>query len=527
MKVCIYDTTLRDGAQQEGISFSVEDKLKILRKLDDLGFDFIEGGWPGANPKDDEFFERARNVSLSHARLTSFGSTRKPKTRAEDDPGLQHLRRAGPKVVTIVGKSWDAQVKNTLGTTLAENLAMVGESIRWLKSYGMSVFFDAEHFFDGYKSSPDYALKVVLLAAESGADGVILCDTNGGTLPQDIISMVKAIKEKCPVVLGIHAHNDADLAVANTLAAVEAGATQVQGTINGYGERCGNVNLCSVISNLKLKLGIDCINSENLFKLTEISRYISEVANLSPFSRSPYVGASAFAHKAGLHVSGMAKWPQSYQHIDPKLVGNESRMLVSELSGGSSIRHKAREKGIDIDPEKAQVILMEVKDLEQKGFQYDGAEASFDLLLFRSSPDYRPPFELVDFMVMVEKRRRPTADGGEVLAEATVKIKVNGKLMHTASEGNGPVDALDRALRKALLEFYPELCQVELVDYKVRILDESRGTASTIRVLVEASDGKREWRTVGSSTNVIEASWLALADSLEYWLSTFYHPQRS
>jgi len=526
MKVSIYDTTLRDGAQQEGISFSVEDKLKILRKLDDLGVDLIEGGWPGANPKDDEFFEQARNVSLSHAVLTSFGSIRRPKIRAEDDIGLRHLQRAGPKVATIVGKSWDIQVKNALGTTLTENLAMVSDSIHWLKSYGMLVFLDAEHFFDGYKSSPDYALKVVLLAAESGADGVILCDTNGGTLPQDVFSMVKAVKERCPVPLGIHAHNDADLAVANTLAAVEAGAFQVQGTINGYGERCGNANLCSVISNLKLKLGIDCINSENLLKLTEISRYISEIANLSPFPRSPYVGASAFTTKAGLHVSGMTKWPQSYQHIDPCLVGNESRVLVSELSGGSSIRYKAREKGIDIDHDKAQVILKEVKDLEQKGFQYDGAEASFDLLLFRSSPDYQPPFELVDFIVVVEKRRRPTAEGGEVLAEATVKIKVGGKLMHTASEGDGPVDAMDKALRKALLEFYPELCQVELVDYKVRILDESRGTASLIRVLVESSDGKREWRTVGSSTNIIEASWQAVADSLEYWLSTFNHPQR-
>jgi 2-isopropylmalate synthase len=526
MKVCIYDTTLRDGAQQEGISFSVEDKLKILRKLDDLRFDFIEGGWPGANPKDDEFFERAQNVSLHHAVLTSFGSTRKPKVRAEDDPGLQHLRRAGPRVATIVGKSWDTQVENILGTTLEENLTMVGDSIHYLKSCGVSVFFDAEHFFDGYKCNPDYALKVALVAMESKADGVILCDTNGGTLPSDIFTIVKVVKQKVSGCLGIHAHNDADLAVANTLAAVEAGATQVQGTVNGYGERCGNANLCSVIPNLKLKLGIDCINSENLSKLTEISRYISEVANLSPFPRSPYVGASAFAHKAGLHASGMAKWPQSYQHTDPCLVGNESRVLVSELSGESSIKYKAREKGIDINPDKARAILKEVKALEKKGFQYDGAEASFELLLFRSSSDYRPPFELVDFMVMVERRRRPTADGGEVLAEATVKIKVNGKLMHTASEGNGPVDAMDKALRKALLEFYPELCRVKLVDYKVRILDESRGTASTIRVLVESSDGKREWRTVGSSTNVIEASWQAVADSLEYWLSTFYHPHR-
>jgi 2-isopropylmalate synthase len=391
----------------------------------------------------------------------------------------------------------------------------------------MSVFLDAEHFFDGYKSSPDYALKVVLLAAESGADYVILCDTNGGTLPQDITFMVKAVKERCPISLGIHAHNDADLAVANTLAAVEAGVIQVQGTINGYGERCGNVNLCSVISNLKLKLGIDCISSENLFYLTEASRYISEVANLSPFPRSPYVGASAFAHKGGLHASGMVKWSQSYQHIDPCLVGNESRVLVSELAGGSSIKYKAKEKGIDIDSEKAQTILKEVKDLEKRGFQYEGAEASFELLLLRSSPDYHPPFELVDFIVVVEKRRRPTAGGAEVLAEATVKINVDGKLIHTASEGDGPVDALDHALRKALLEFYPELCQVKLVDYKVRLLfDENQGTASTTRVLIESSDGEREWRTVGSSTNIIEASWQAVADSLEYWLSTFNHPQR-
>ncbi len=517
----LYDTTLRDGAQREGISFTVEDKLKITRKLDELGIHFIEGGWPGSNPKDDEFFARARSLSLSNAILVAFGSTRRPNIEADSDTNLRALVAAGTRVVTLVGKSWDLHVTGVLETTLEENLRMIADSIRYLKSKGLRVFFDAEHFFDGYKANPDYALRTVQAAAEAGSEVVILCDTNGGAMPGEITGAFGAALRAAPVPLGIHAHNDGELAVANTLSAVQAGATQVQGTINGYGERCGNANLCSVIPTLKLKMGIDCITDEQLAKLTEVSRYVSEIANLSPDAYLPYVGASAFTHKAGLHVSGMAKNEQSYQHIDPELVGNRGRVVVSELSGRGSIIYKARERGLALPPDSEQVrrVLEHIKSMESRGFQYDIAEASFELLIRRAQPDYKPPFELVDFMVVVEKRRRPpTVAGEEMLAEAVVKVSVGDRLMHTAAEGNGPVNALDAALRKALVQFYPSLSGVKLIDYKVRALDETEGTASRVRVLIESSDGEHEWRTVGSSTNIIEASWLALADSLEYWL---------
>ncbi len=520
--VQLYDTTLRDGAQQEGISFSVEDKLKISRKLDELGVHFIEGGWPGSNPKDAEFFARAKELDLSRAMLCAFGSTRRPHTEAKEDPNLLALVEAGTRIVTLVGKSWDLHVTRVLGTTLEENLAMIADSIDLLKSKGLMVFFDAEHFFDGYRANPDYALKTIKAADEAGADCVILCDTNGGSLPHQVASGVEAARATIIANLGIHAHNDAELAVANTLTAVQAGAIQVQGTINGYGERCGNANLCSLIPALMHKLGIHCISDEQLAKLTEVSRYVSELANLSPNARQPYVGTAAFAHKGGLHVSGLTKWEESYQHIAPEIVGNRSEVLVSELSGVSSIIYKAKEHGVDLSlqREKALSILEQVKSLESRGFQYDIAEASFELLVRRTQPDYHPPFELVDFMVVVERRRRPptTGLGEEILAEATVKVKVGDKAIHTAAEGNGPVDALDLALRKALLEFYPSLAKVKLVDYKVRILDEKAGTGASVRVLIESSDGEQVWRTVGSSTNIIEASWLALADSLEYWL---------
>ena len=520
--VQLYDTTLRDGVQREGISFSVVDKLHIAQKLDELGIHFIEGGWPGSNPKDVEFFDKARNLTLTNSVLVAFGSTRHPKAKVETDANLLALANAGVKVVTIVGKSSELQVTQVLETTLEENLSMIADSICYLKSKGLTVFFDAEHFFDGFKANSGYARRVLQVAAEVGADAVVLCDTNGGTMPDEITAAINAVKKQTTVPLGIHAHNDGGLAVANTLAAVQAGASQVQGTINGYGERCGNTNLCSIIPALKLKMGIDCVTNAQLAKLTEVSHYVSEVANLVPDAFLPYVGSNAFTHKAGLHVSGLVKWIDSYQHIDPSQVGNRPRVLVSELSGKRNILYKAKELGLDLplQGKEIQKLLEQVKLLESRGFQYENAEASFELLLHRAKPDYKPPFELVDFMVVVEKRRRPPAQKNleEMLSEAVVKVRVGDEVMHTAAEGNGPVNALDQALRKALLRFYPSLAQVRLVDYKVRILEESAGTGSQVRVLIESSDGVGEWRTVGGSTNIMEASWLALADSLEYWL---------
>jgi len=517
----LYDTTLRDGAQQEGISFSVEDKLKICQKLDELGIDFIEGGWPGSNPKDTEFFARARSLRLKHSTLVAFGSTRRSDCRAEEDPNIQALLGSGTKAVTLVGKAWDGHVTRVLETTPEENISMIGDSISYLRAKGLRVFFDAEHFFDGYRGNPGYALQAVTAATTAGAECVVLCDTNGGSLPRQIVEAVRAVHKASPVPLGIHAHNDADLAVANTLAAIEAGVIQVHGTINGYGERCGNANLCSVIPTLKLKLGSDCVTDQQLGKLTDVSRYVSELANMPHHDRLPYVGDDAFTHKAGIHVSGLMKWEDSYQHIDPNLVGNRPHVVVSELAGKGSIVFKARERGLPVPQGKAvEEVLEQIKVLENRGFQYDVAEASFDLLLRRVQPDYRPPFELVDFMIVVEKRRRPPTRGNqeEPLSEATIKVKVDNRIVHTAAEGDGPVDALDKALREALLRFYPELTAVKLIDYKVRILEETAGTAAQVRVLIESSDGRENWRTVGSSTNIIEASWLALADSMEYWL---------
>ena len=516
-RVQIYDTTLRDGAQQEGISFSLQDKLKIAKKLDELGVHFIEGGWPGANPKDTSFFEQARSLKLESAELVAFGSTRYRGNSPESDPNLQALIAAGTSVCTIVGKSSRSQAVSVLEVSPEENLKMIADSVKFLRSKGKRVFFDAEHFFDGFKEDPEYALEVVRIAAEAGAEIVILCDTNGGSLPQEIKEGVEAAS-RIGVPLGIHAHNDADLAVANTLAAVEAGAIQVQGTINGYGERCGNANLCSVIPNLKLKMGVDCIPEEKLRKLTEVSRFVSEIANLLPDPYMPYVGASAFAHKGGLHISGVGKAEMSYQHVDPKLVGNESRILISELSGISAVLRKAAEMGLELGLEEARGILQKVKELEKEGFQYENAEASFELLIRRARPDFRPPFELVDFLAVVEKGRRPALGGEDILTEAMVKIKVGGEIVHTAAEGNGPVHALDAALRKALSRFFPEIEAVKLIDYKVRIIGEGKGTGAEVRVLVESTDGIEEWRTVGCSTNIIEASWMALEDSFLYWL---------
>ena len=522
MSLKLYDTTLRDGSQKEGVSFSVVDKLRIARKLDELGIHYIEGGWPGSNPKDAEFFEKAQTLKLSVARIAVFGSTRRPKTRAETDGNLIALTESGAEIATIVGKCSDQQVTQVLETSLEENLSMIAESIQYLKERGLSVFFDAEHFFDGFKSDPDYALHCLSVAAEAGASCLVLCDTNGGALPEEIARAVETSVKSTNVETGIHTHNDGGLALANTLAAVKAGATHVQGTINGYGERCGNANLCTIIPTLKLKMGVDCVTDAQLARLTEVSHLVSEAANLMPDASLPYVGLSAFSHKGGIHVSGVTKWADAYQHIDPSLVGNRLRVVVSELSGKGNIIYKARERGLNMPLQgaEAQKLLEQVKLLESRGFQYDNAEASFELLVHRARPDYQPPFELVDFMVLVEKRRRtPTGEGPEeTLAEAMVKVRVGPDIMHTVAEGNGPVNALDQALRKALLQFYPALSAIKLVDYKVRILEESTGTESQVRVLIESSDGTDDWRTVGSSVNIIEASWLALADSLEYWL---------
>ncbi|MDP2660347.1 MAG: citramalate synthase [Dehalococcoidia bacterium] len=517
----IYDTTLRDGAQGEGVSFSVEDKLQIVRKLDELGVSYVEGGWPGSNPKDAEFFRRARSLSLVQATLTSFGSTCRPKGDPETDSNLLALVDSGASAAAIVGKSWDLHVTQVLETTLAENLRIIRESVAFLKSKGLTVFYDAEHFFDGFKANSAYALRTLEAAAGGGADWIVLCDTNGGSLPDQVSQICRRAREAVATPLGIHAHNDGELAVANSLAAVGSGVTQVQGTINGYGERCGNANLCSIIPDLTIKMGLPCLSGGQLSRLAETSRYVSELANLSHNHQLPYVGASAFAHKGGLHVAATMKCEESYQHIDPALVGNSRRVLVSELSGQGNIAYKAKEWGLASLPKaRARAVLAQLKDLESKGFQFEGAEASFQLLLLRSQETYKPPFELVDFLVVVEKHRRPARRGEEALSEAMVKVRVGGEEVHTAAEGNGPVNALDLALRKALSQFYPAVNQVSLSDYKVRILNEGAGTEALIRVLIESRAGDDVWNTVGSSTNVIEASWLALVDSLEYWLLT-------
>ncbi len=509
----ILDTTLRDGAQAEGISFSLEDKLRIARRLDALGIRYIEGGWPGSNPKDAGFFARAKTLSLRQATIVAFGSTRRAGISAVKDANLAAILAAETEVVTLFGKSWPLHVEDILGATLAENLAMIADSIRYLRAAGRRVIYDAEHFFDGYEADPDYALETARTALQAGAEAVVLCDTNGGSLPNRLAEVVRRVRQALPdAVLGIHAHNDSGLAVANTLAAVEAGATHIQGTVNGYGERCGNADLCSIIPNLQLKMERPVLPPERLAELGETAGMVSAVANRRLDPHAPFVGRSAFAHKGGIHVSAVLKAPGSYQHIDPALVGNERRVLVSELSGKGNILHKAAELCPELETatERAREVLNEVKELEARGYQFEGAEGSFELLLRRAQPDYEPPFELLDFMVMVERRQ-----GNDILAEATVKARVGSEVMHTAAVGNGPVNALDKALRKAILPFYPELDRVQLVDYKVRIIDEQAATAAQTRVLIEASDGERSWNTVGSSTNIIEASSFALVDSLE------------
>jgi 2-isopropylmalate synthase len=515
MSVLLYDTTLRDGTQREGISFSVKDKLKIARRLDRLGVAYIEGGWPGSNPKDMAFFERVSELRLERAIVTAFGSTRRAGTTAEKDSNIRALTTAGTPAVAVFGKSWDLHVHHVLHTTLEENLCMISDSVHYLKMSGREVIYDAEHFFDGYQADPAYALQTLAAAAEAGADVLVLCDTNGGALPSTLAAVIADVLSATTIPLGIHAHNDSEMAVANSLIAVEMGVGHVQGTINGYGERCGNANLCSIIPTLKLKMGHDCVNDKQLGALTETARYISELANLTLYPQQPYVGHSAFAHKGGMHVNALVKCQESYQHIEPTLVGNQRRVVVSELSGKSNIAYKAQELGLDLveGSDRTRRILNHIKELEYQGFQFEGAEGSVELLVRRTQPDYMPPFELLDFHLLVRG-----SHNGAMAAEATVKVRVNDQVIHTAADGNGPVNALDTAVRKALLPFYPCLADVHLTDYKVRILDGTAGTAAQTRVLIDSTNGRRAWSTVGSSTNIIEASWQALADSLEYAL---------
>jgi 2-isopropylmalate synthase len=514
-KVYLYDTTLRDGTQGEGVSLSVEDKVKIAVKLDQFGIDFIEGGWPGSNPKDMAFFERMREIPLKHAVVTAFGSTCRPNVAAEEDDNLRALLESGVKAAAIFGKSWDLHVTDALKTTLDENLRMVADSIAFLKSRGLTVLFLAEHFFDGYKHNPVYALRVLEAAEEAGADWIVLCDTNGGSLPHEIFETVRTVKASVQTPLGIHPHNDGELAVANALAAVQAGAQQVQGTINGIGERCGNVNLVSVIPNLQLKLGYACVAPEQLQQLTKLSRFVAEIANMAMPNNQPFVGNSAFAHKGGIHVSAVLKDPKTYEHIEPELIGNKRRVLVSELAGQSNLLAKAEELEIDValDRQEAREIVKRIKEREFQGYQYEGAEASLSLMLLEAAGKLRQLFTLDSFKILMEK----TADQS-ISSEAMVKLNVNGQVVHTAADGNGPVNALDNALRKALENHFPCLAEMHLTDYKVRVLDESGATAAKVRVLIESARDGEKWSTVGVSTNVIEASWEALVDSIRYLL---------
>jgi 2-isopropylmalate synthase len=515
VQIALYDTTLRDGAQREGISFSLDDKLKIARRLDLLGVGYIEGGWPGSNPKDMAFFEEAPNLRLERAVIVAFGSTQRAGGTAGEDANIRALVAADTPAVAVVGKSWDLHVREVLNTTLDENLRIIADSVRYLKALGREVIYDAEHFFDGYAANPAYAMQTLAAAADAGADVLVLCDTNGGGLPSDIAAVVADVRAATTIPLGIHAHNDGEMAVANSVAAVQAGAEHVQGTINGYGERCGNANLCSLIPTLQLKMGYDCVSDDQLRSLTDTAGYVSELANLRLYPQQPYVGRSAFAHKGGIHVDALLKCEESYQHIDPNLVGNRKRVVVSELSGKSNIAYKATEFGLDLSAgaERSRQIVRNIKELESRGFQFEGAEGSVELLIRRARPGYQAPFELLDFHVLVRE-----SENGSMSSQATVKVQVGDQAIHTAADGNGPVNALDAAVRKALLPFYPDLSNVRLTDYKVRILDGGAGTAAQTRVLIDSSDGHRAWSTVGSSTNIIEASWQALADSLEYAL---------
>ena len=515
MKVTLFDTTLRDGAQTEGISFSLEDKLKIAKLLDELGVHYIEGGWPGSNPKDIEFFKAIKDVKLKQAKICAFSSTRRANVKVEDDKNIETLLKADTPAVSIFGKCWDFHVTDALKTTLEENLAMVSDTISFCKKAGREVIFDAEHFFDGYKANPTYALKVLQAAEEAGADVLCLCDTNGGTLAFEVQKIINDVLPKVKAPLGIHAHNDSECAVSVSGMAVYCGVTHVQGTMNGYGERCGNANLCSIIPMLRLKLKADCISDAQLKKLTEISRHVAEIANMPQSAHQPYVGRSAFSHKGGIHVSAVMKNPGTYEHVDPELVGNKRRVTVSELSGISNLLYKAKDYGVKLDKDTPEVkgLIKDLKKLENEGYQFEEGEASFELLLKRTMGLYKPFFDLKEYKIEILQKSEEN-----FTVKATIKIAVKGKEFESTSIGDGPINALDGALRKVLEGTYPAIKNVKLTDYKVRVLDSKAGTAARVRVIIESQDEERSWGTVGVSTNVVEASYLALVDSLEYKL---------
>jgi 2-isopropylmalate synthase len=513
-QIKVYDTTLRDGMQAEGVSFSLEDKLSIARCLDKLGVHYIEGGYAASNPKEMQFFHDAAKLGLKNARLAAFGNTRRADCKVDDDASLTAILACGAPVATLVGKTWDLHVKVVLGCSLEENLAICSESVRYLKSKGLEVVFDAEHFFDGYKENPEYAMKVLASAAEAGADALALCDTNGGSLPEQVFEITQHVcRTFASIAVGIHPHNDSDCATANSLAAVRAGATQVQGTINGLGERCGNADLCSVVAGLAFKMGYEVLPPEQMQMLTETSRYIFEIANLAPITNLPYVGSSAFAHKAGLHVDALRKSKKTYEHIAPEVVGNERRFLISELSGKSNILAELEKAKLTQDKVLARKILMRVQELENEGYQFEAANASFGLLVRKILGTFKPSFELIKYHVDVEK-----ICNGKIVTEATVKLKVGDAVEHVVGEGDGPINALDAALRKSLSAFYPTINDMHLIDYKVRVVNARAGTAARVRVVIESRDKTSFWGTVGVSENIIEASWLALVDSVEHKL---------
>lgn len=515
MRVEFYDTTLRDGAQSEDIAFSLNDKLRITEKLDDFGIHYIEGGWPGSNPKDLQYFREVKKLKLKHARIAAFSSTMKAHAKPDEDEILRAIFEADTEIVTIVGKSWDLHVVDALKVSLDTNLRMIDRTIGHLKKHGKTVFFDAEHFFDGYKRNSIYAMKVVGVAIDAGADVVVLCDTNGGGIPYEVYDIVGRVREGMSAKLGIHTHNDTENAVANSLMAVQAGCEHVQGTINGYGERCGNANLCSIIPNVVLKMGHTGVSEDRLSRLRDLSLFVDEMANFLPDKHRPYVGESAFAHKGGIHVSAVRKNPETYEHIRPEAVGNTQRVLISDLSGESSILYKAKEFKIDIEKDRKLVreVVKKVKELEMFGYQFEGAEGSLELLIKKTLGIHKKYFDLIGFRIMVEKKER-----NHPVSEATILVKVGDTVEHTAALGTGPVNALDNALRKALHKFYPVLREMDLVDFKVRVLTTRDGTQAPTRVLIQSSDGKRTWGTVGVSENIIEASWQALVDGIDYKL---------
>ncbi len=518
--ITLYDTTLRDGTQREGMSLSVDDKLRIVERLDALGIHYIEGGFAGSNPKDIEFFERARGLELEQAVVSAFGSTCHKGVAAGEDAGLRALLDTGCEALCIFGKAWSLHVTETLETSLDENVRMVRDSVAYLKAAGRTVFFDAEHFFDGYAHDTAYALEICETAAAAGADAIVLCDTNGGTLPHEVLRASQAITLAIDCPIGIHTHNDNGCAVASALLAVDAGCTHVQGTVNGYGERAGNADLTAIIPALVLKMGEECITRDQLRLLSEVSHFVAETANITPNPHQPYVGASAFAHKGGVHASAAARLPEAYEHVDPSSVGNLARVVVSELAGKASLTMKAKEMGIDLTGEQPFVatVLDAIKDLEYRGYSFEAADASLEIMLRKEMGTYEPFFALESFRCLMEKR-----EDGQVTTEATIKVHVGDERFIATAEGNGPVNALDGALRLAIGRFYPHLSEIELTDFKVRVLDEKKGTAAVTRVLIESADGEKSWGTVGVSENIIEASWEALVDSIEYGLA---HPRK-